>query len=472
METIFRYDARILMCQNCGAPMEVSTAGGVGQCAYCSAQYQLVSRREEQVEPAAAARQLDEGQRLIMLRQQDGTPMVPPQGVQSLLQNGELPEWKIQEAIAIWQNTRRQLESTNDFQAAESLLFLTILLSNHFANKQERLQQRAMFESALEVFTLPRHRQMMRGALARFAALEGDLEAAGRWLAPCNPRSEDLQSDTTYRISRATIDTARGDFNAVIQTLGNDLQQVPIMDAMEAIAVILRANAWERLGQLQVATQQLSQYMGAGGASGRGALTRVLEAFSQSSWQMAPGAYQAASATYTRAAGNAAAAGAGGMVGKIFYWVGLFNLVVGILLAIGSIAFVVLALTAFPALVGGIPGVALGGGIAAFTMIIIGVVFFLVGRAFVKGAAKAKRIRTSGVPARGQIVSVQPTGVRVNKVPQVSITVSVQLPGRPPYEARAKMLLQPMAMAQLTPGRAVPLRVDPQNPQEILIELQ
>ena len=388
------------------------------------------------------------------------------------MQNGALPEWKVQEATAVWQSTRQQLEHSDDFQAAETLLYLTILLSNHYAEQQQRLQQRAMFESALEVFTLPRHRQMMRGALARYAALEGDIAAAERWLAPCNSRSEDLQSDTAYRISRATIDTARGDFNAVIQALGNDLQQVPIMDAMEAIAVLLRANAWESLAQLPAATQQLSQYMGQGGAGGRAAMAKVLEAFGQSGWQMAPQAYSAANASYTVAAGHAAAAGAGAMVGKIFYWVGLFNLVVGIIAGLASIVFVVLALTAYKQLVGGIPGVALGGGITAFTMIIIGVVFFMVGRGLARSGAKAKRIRTVGKQAQGHIVSLQPTGMSVNNVPQVAVTVMVQLSGRPQYQATTKMLLQPTAMAQLTPGRAVPLRVDPLDPQQILIELQ
>jgi hypothetical protein len=33
------------------------------------------------------------------------------------------------------------------------------------------------------------------------------------------------------------------------------------------------------------------------------------------------------------------------------------------------------------------------------------------------------------------------------------------------------MLLSPMVAAQLAPGSTVALRVDPQNPQEILIEM-
>ncbi len=470
MKTIFSYDVRVVMCQNCGAPIEAATGAGQVQCSYCQTQHQLIGRKEDPVEPAAAAQQIDENQRIVMLRQQDGKPMVPPQSIMSLLQGGKLPDWKIQEAVAVWQNTRRQLESTNDYEAAESLLFLTILLSNHYSEKGEKLQQRAMFESSLEVFTLPRHRQMMRGALARFAALEGDLEAAERWLAPCNPRSQDLQADTAYRISRATIDTAKNDFNAVIQTLGQDLQQVPILDAMEAIAVVLRANAWERLGQVQAASQQLTQYMSAGGVGGRRALTSVTEAFARSNWQLAPGAFQAASATYTQAAGKAAAMGAGGIVGKIFYWIGLLNLIGGVLMTLGAIIFVVVAYVAMPSLQMAVPGVGMGVGITGVTLLIMGAVFFMVGRGFVNSAAKAQRLRTEGIEAQGQVVSVQPTGMSVNNVPQVAITITVQMPNQAPYQATTKMLLQPMALAQLAPGTAVAVRVDPKNPQEILIE--
>lgn len=184
MKTFFSHDIRILMCKNCGAPIEASPSGGTVPCSYCSAQNQLVSRKEEPLEPAAAARQIDEGQRLVMLRQQDGKPMVPPASLNSLLEGGGIAEWKVQEAVAVWQNTRKELESTSNYEAAERLLFLTIAMANYYSGKGERLQQRAMFESALEVFTLPRHRQMMRGYLARSAALEGDVGAAERWLAP------------------------------------------------------------------------------------------------------------------------------------------------------------------------------------------------------------------------------------------------------------------------------------------------
>ena len=45
--------------------------------------------------------------------------------------------------------------------------------------------------------------------------------------ACCDPNSDDLQTDSAYRISRAYLDTARGDFQRVLQILGGNEQEVP-----------------------------------------------------------------------------------------------------------------------------------------------------------------------------------------------------------------------------------------------------
>ena len=470
MTTFFSYDVRILMCEKCGAPMEVSTGGGTVGCTYCGAHNQLVSRKEEPVEPAAAARQIDEQQRLTMLRQQDGRPMVPPSSLHGLLEGGAIPEWKISEAVSIWQTTRKQLEGTSDYSASETLLFLTIMLSNYYSAKSEPLKRRAMFESALEVFTLPRHRQMIRGQLTRSAALEGDIAAAERWLAPCNPRSEDLEADTAYRISRATIDTAKNDLNAVLQVLGQQIGQVPIMDSMEGIAVLLRANACERLGQQPLAAQQLAQYMSEHGASGRMALTAISQAFQKSGWHLAAASMQAANASHTQRAGHAAAAGVSGGIGGIFKWLGAGMLVLGVLALLGTVVFVGLAYTVVPDLQNAVGGVGMAAGITGFTFLMMGAPFFLVGRGLAAAAQKAQRLRTSGIQARGQIVAVQHSGMEINGVPQMQITVNVQLPDRAPYQASTKLLLSPTSAAQLRPGTVVAVRVDPEKPSDILIE--
>ncbi len=256
--TAFRFDLRIVVCQHCGAPVESVPTGGWVTCHYCNAGHQVTARVEAMLEPEVRA--VDENLRLATLRQQDGRPLIPPASLQPLIENNKLMPWKEQEALAVWRSTCDELRRGDSFEAAERLLVLTMLLSNHYAGKKEPLRQRALFESALDVFRLPRHRQVMRGFLARNAAYTNDVDGAERWLAPCNPRSMDLEADSAYRISRATIDTAKGNWVAVLQTLGRFHNDVPIMDVNDPTAVVLRANAHERLGDLASATIELQRY--------------------------------------------------------------------------------------------------------------------------------------------------------------------------------------------------------------------
>ncbi len=168
--------------------------------------------------------------------------------------------WKEQEAIAVWRSTCEELRRGDSFEAAERLLVLTMLLSEHFGGKREALRQRALFESALDLFRLPRHRQVVHGLLARFASYAGDAQGAEMWLSPCNPRSADLEADTAYRLARATLDTAQGNSIAVLQTLGRFHGDVPILDSEDAHAVVLRAHAHEQRGDLSFAAVELERY--------------------------------------------------------------------------------------------------------------------------------------------------------------------------------------------------------------------
>jgi hypothetical protein len=65
-------------------------------------------------------------------------------------------------------------------------------------------------------------------------------------------------------------------------------------------------------------------------------------------------------------------------------------------------------------------------------------------------------------------MGVSPTGLSINNVPQFAITMMVQLDGRAPYQATSKILIS--NPAQLVQGSRVALRVDPQNPSDVLIE--
>ena len=460
MDTTFSFQLRILLCTHCGAPLEASVAGGQVSCRYCQAVNQLSVRDDR---PAFASHQapISEQERINRLRAQDGKPLLAPPSLQALLPNGQLPAWKVQEALAVWQATRQELRATASFEAAERLLFLTMVLTQHFVDQTDRLRQRAMLESALEVFTLPRHRQVMRGYLCRSACRLGDLQAAEQWLAPSDRQSDDLETDSEYRYSRAFIDTARGDWNAVLHTLGGRFEDVPIQDAMDAVCSVLRANAWERLGNMQAAVGLLQQAMATQGASGRQTISRVIAL--NAAMHLCQQSYPVAEGQHAVVAGKAAAEAVSGGIHKPFF-------IIGVLCLLASAVCIVLMLTD---LIFDVPsGAAFGGGIALVTLLPMGLIFGGIGYAMGKAAARAERLRVHGIVGTGQVMGAQPTGMAINNVPQMAIRLQILLPGRPPYEATTKMLMSAGVAHALVPGTSVSVRVDPEKLSDVLIEAQ
>lgn len=473
MNTFFSSATRILMCNHCGAPLEAAVAGGTFACRYCNAANQVVPRDDQVALVAAPQFPVNEQERLARLRSQDGKPLIPPASIQPLLQGNQIAPWKIQEAVSVWQSSRQELRATGNYECAERLLFLTMLLSQHFFEQNDLMRQRALFESALDVFTLPRHRQIMRGYLARSAARTGDLAAAEQWLAPCDQHSDDLQSDSTYRFSRAFIDTCRGNWGGVLQALGQTNHDVPIMDAQDAVCAALRANAWERLGQVQTAVNLLSEFMQTGGAQNRQSLAKVIELYKDV--RLCEQSYRAADSQHSTVAGQIAAKRASGGIHVVFVPLGIAFAILGLLSGVGAVVLAVGAAGLLTWIGWSASGTAMGGfamtlGILAITFLPMGVIFAGIGFAMRKAAQRAERLRVHGVRAVGRIANIAPTGMSINNVPQMQITLIVEVPGQSPYQATTKMLLSPYALAQVGPGAQVPLRVDPQNPNDVLIE--
>lgn len=79
--------------------------------------------------------------------------------------------------------------------------------------------------------------------------------------------------------------------------------------------------------------------------------------------------------------------------------------------------------------------------------------------------------RAHGKMATATVVNLALTGTRVNNVPQYKVTLKIQLDDQAPYEAKTKLLLNAHSAAQLNAGLQLPARVDPQDPQSVLLEL-
>ncbi|MBZ0119331.1 MAG: hypothetical protein K8H88_20235 [Sandaracinaceae bacterium] len=427
---------RWLPCESCGAPLTVPIEGGTGPCPKCGAQLSAPPRPDTRVPPTPRS---DEMGRRARLRPQDGRPILPPAGFEPLCAGSEIAPHKMQEAWMVWTATRRQLlSSPGDLGAAERLVWLTMMLRNTLTDERAI---RALVEGALEVLMLPRHRQSMLGHLARGAAKEHDLGSAGEWLERCDPSSEDLQADSAYRVSRALYETARGDFTMVLEVLGATEEEVPIDDSMDPIAVVLRANAWERVGRVDAAQNELTKFMTRGGMA---ATVESVIANMPAGWTLCPQSIGVARTQVRAAVGQRAVSQAGGAIGWVLVGAGLIPVVL-------MFVFLLSGEWEWPML----------------TMLIFPLIMTPIGLGMIRGGMRAKEIAQHGIHGQGKIVAVSGTGTKINGTPLMKIDVEVSVPGHAPVVASSKRLMH--GGGHLI-GHTVSVIWHPKYPSEVVLD--
>ena len=80
------------------------------------------------------------------------------------------------------------------------------------------------------------------------------------------------------------------------------------------------------------------------------------------------------------------------------------------------------------------------------------------------GARIPKVIRGHAV-----VKSVRATGVTREENPEVELVLTIELPGRAPYEASVRQVLSRQVLHNLRPGRPVSVAVDPDDPARLEI---
>jgi hypothetical protein len=451
--TIFSRQLRLLLCPQCGGPIEGGVTGGSTTCRYCGAGVYLAPRDESRDRGAAAAApEMSEADRFQRLRAQDHKPLIPPPSIQHLMVGGTLPAEYLPQALGEWQRARQEIGAGGSFGAAERLYFLTLLLYGRLAEQRKDAEVRALLETARDLLHDPQHRQVLHGMLARNAARIGDAAAAEEWLGLCNARSQSLVADTAYRFSRAYLSTRRGDFAGVLSVLGQRIDDVPIADGQDEICGLLRANALERTGQGQAAVEQLVQ-LGAGAPDRDHLLYGALMAnvdlgLCPQSFVAARGQVQAMQQSAVRTRG-------GINVGLLL--ISVFG-VVGAVLALDLGAWAVL-----PRDVIGVAHTALILGSIACSF---AVVFFFTSRA----RAARERLLTWGAPGRAHVQEVRGTGVLINGQPQLELVLRVQVPGRPPFIALHREVIAHGLRARAVAGASLAVKVDATDNANLAID--
>ena len=99
-----------------------------------------------------------------------------------------------------------------------------------------------------------------------------------------------------------------------------------------------------------------------------------------------------------------------------------------------------------------------------------GIGLFLWGRRWAGGYKDAQRLRTSGVPGQATIQGMRQTGVYLNEQPQIELNLQVQTQMHGPYQVTVREYVPLMLLGTLGSGRPLPVKVDPADPQKLVIE--
>jgi hypothetical protein len=425
---------RLYVCPRCGAPERAPFQGGNVACRYCQTPHVLPDRSAWPANPLALQMPPDDPARIQHLRAQDGRPHQVTPTLQAVLGGTSVQLGREQEALAIWQSLRARSQQ-GDVAASEDLATLTLILVQMPATSPELGE--ALSESACDAAVLPRHRQDMLGRLSRRAAGHGDRARAQQYLAWMAPWSHELDMDSELRVSAAVLATLDRDAQRVLALLGPRKDAIPIVDAMDALASVLRANAYELFGNLPAAAQVLREL------PEPRLLALVNGSFPALRLCAAAGPAYAAATTQEAAQRAASSAGnVGSLLGGTFAFTGLVCLAVGVF-GRHRLGFAVIGAVI---LVYGIFGV-------------------------VRARAKGKRaawLRANGVSLTARITGAQLTGTRINNVPIFRFALQVAGP-QGPYAASFEKLVPEHQAATLIGGE-VRVRADPGNLQEVIPE--
>jgi hypothetical protein len=83
--------------------------------------------------------------------------------------------------------------------------------------------------------------------------------------------------------------------------------------------------------------------------------------------------------------------------------------------------------------------------------------------------ANGQRLMATGRQGTATVTAIRDTGLTVNENPQVELDLQVAVDGAAPYAVTHRQVVSRVAIPAFQPGATVPVRVDPADPQTLLI---
>jgi hypothetical protein len=100
----------------------------------------------------------------------------------------------------------------------------------------------------------------------------------------------------------------------------------------------------------------------------------------------------------------------------------------------------------------------------------VGVVLLLIGLRVGAATADAQRVSQTGLSGTARVTALTQTGMFLNDNPQVKMDLLVQVTGKSPYAASRKEFIPLIMLSQISPGSTLPVKVDPNDPNDVVIQ--
>ena len=262
----FTADIRVLLCPRCGAPASAPTAGGELRCGYCQTVSLIRPREDARVGAASPLSPEQERARIqrLWLQAQQGAE-ADPYSIGGVISDvAHLDKTPAPAFDAAWQEAWNRAvallqESPSTINQRRVYWLAATTQSSLPAGAWDPRRKRAVTETALELLPDPGYRQMCRQMLFLWALRDGDVVSAERWLSGCDPAPGYLSIDSDYRIPVAMLQAARGEWKAVVTTLGRRPEDLPFDPPVRMLCDCYRAHALDALGDEAEAMQQFAK---------------------------------------------------------------------------------------------------------------------------------------------------------------------------------------------------------------------
>ncbi|MCU0654092.1 MAG: tetratricopeptide repeat protein [Polyangiaceae bacterium] len=256
-------EARILLCERCGAPLPVTNQGGATPCGYCGAVSVIgPSPFGPRLLPPLQAFALTDAQRAALQAQLASTDTnltslnCVPDGLGDLdgLDMSEAARERLHRAFLKALRACRRGDRAAD---QHRLYWVALRLANlhFFQNQHERAAP--YLQQASETLLDPRFRRMLLLELVGVARRQGQPAQAEGWLAQIDEFPGDILLYSNHRDTRASFELDRGNPQGALALVGMTIGALPTADEYVPSSCLKRARALHRLGSPQLAEAAL-----------------------------------------------------------------------------------------------------------------------------------------------------------------------------------------------------------------------